>query len=121
MLNHGTHWQHQAEIVTTDAENDTAVIRWETTRKTESVNIEDLQKYSLSDTSLRKRKTNGFFLPQPDAKIPSTMQSVANMSTKNMIEHKFYLDNNSSKLCDVSTIVNSMNVLYCSEDDMNLF
>ena len=39
VLNYGTHWQYQGKIVGIDLENDTAMIRWETTRKTESVNI----------------------------------------------------------------------------------
>ena len=79
----------KSEIVSIDSENDTAMIRWETTRKTESVDIKDLQKYSISDKSLRKRKPTEFFLPQPDAKI-----SDENMSTEDEIQNKFYSHNN---------------------------
>ena len=60
--------QHRAQIVSIDAENDTEVIRWERTRKSKSVDIDKLLKYSVSDTSLRKFKPTSFFLPQPDAK-----------------------------------------------------
>jgi hypothetical protein len=77
VLNHGSHWQY--------LENDTAMIRWETTRKTKSVEIKDLQKYSISDKSPRKRKLTEFFLPQPDAKISSSRQSNENMSTEDEI------------------------------------
>jgi hypothetical protein len=97
------------------------MIRWETTRKTNSVNIKDLQKYSISDKRRRKRKPTDFFLPQPDAKIPSTIQSDENMSTVDEIENKFYSYNNSSKLSAEAAIVNLMNVLKCPEDDMNIF
>ncbi len=61
VLNHGNHWQYQGEIVSIDSENDTAVIRWETTWKTESVDIKNLQKYSISEKSLRKRKPTEYF------------------------------------------------------------
>ena len=39
VLNHGNHWEYRGEIVSIDSENDTAMIRWETTRKIESVDI----------------------------------------------------------------------------------
>ena len=97
------------------------MIRWETTRKTKSVDIKDLQKYFISDKSTKKHKPTDFFLPQPDAKIPSTMQLDENMSTKDEIQNKFYSYDNSSKLCAEGAIVNLMNVLYCPEDDMNKF
>ena len=67
MLNHGTHWQYRGKIVGIDLENDTATIRWETTRKTKLVDIKDVQKNSISDKSPRKREPMDFFLPQPDA------------------------------------------------------
>ena len=60
VLNHGTHWQYQGKIVDIDLENETAMIRWETTRKTKSFNSKDLQKYSISDKSPRKRKPTDF-------------------------------------------------------------
>ena len=44
VLNHGTHWQYRGKIAGIDVENDTAMIRWEMTRKTESVDIKDMQK-----------------------------------------------------------------------------
>ena len=77
MLNHGNHWQYRGKIVSIDSENDTAMIRWETTRKTKFVDMKDLKKYSISEKSPRKRKPAEFFLPQPDAKI-----SDENMSTE---------------------------------------
>ncbi len=85
MLNHGNRWQYRGEIVSIDSENDTAMIRWETTRKTESVDMKDLQKYSIGEKSLRKCKPTEVFLPQPDAKI-----SNENMSTEDEIQNKFY-------------------------------
>ena len=77
--------------------------------------IKDLQKYTISDKSLRKCQPADFFLPQPDAKIPSTIQSDENMSTEDEVQNKFYSYTNSSKLCAEGAIVNLMNVLKCSD------
>ncbi len=121
VLNHGTHWQYQGKFVGIDLENDTAMIRWETTRKTESVDIKDLQKYSISDKSPRKHKPTEFFLPQPDAKILSAMQSDENISTEDEIQNKFNSYNNSTKLCAEGALVNLMDGLGCSEEDIKVF
>ena len=98
------------------------MIRWETTRKTKSIDIKDVQKYSISDKSPRKRKPTEFFLPQPDAKIPSSiMQSDENITTENEIKNKFYSYNNSAKLCAEGALVNLMGGLGCSEEDIKVF
>ena len=44
VLNHGNHWEYRGEIVSIDSENDIAMIRWETTRKIDSVDVKDLKK-----------------------------------------------------------------------------
>jgi hypothetical protein len=49
------------------------------------------------------------------------MQSDENMSTEDEIQNKFYSYNNFSKLCAEGAIVNLMNVLKCSEDNMKVF
>ena len=97
------------------------MIKWETTKKSESVCIVDLQKISIDDKSLRKRKLTDFFLPQPDTKIPSTLQSDEYMLMEKEIQSKYYSSTNSSKLCAEGAIVNLMNVVNCSDDDMKLF
>jgi len=121
VLNHGIHWQNCGRIVDIDLENDTTMIKWETTKKSESVSIEDLQKISIDNKSLRKRKPMDFFLPQPDTKIPSTLQSDEYMLMEKEIQNKYYSSTNSSKLCAEGAIVNLMNVVNCSDDDMKLF
>ncbi len=121
VLDHGSHWQYRGKIVGIDLENVAAIIRWESTRKTESVDIKDLQKYSISDKSPRKRKPTEFFLPQPDANISSSMQSDENMSTEDEIQNKFYSYNNSAKLCAEGALVNLMDGLGCSEEDIKVF
>ena len=121
VLNRGIHWLNCGRIIDIDLENDTTMIKWETTKKSESVSIEDLQKNSIDDKSLRKRKPTDFFLPQPDKKIPSTLQSDENMLMEEEIQNKYYSSTNSSKLCTEGAIVNLMNVVNCSDDDMKLF
>jgi hypothetical protein len=87
------------------------MIRWETTRKIESVDMMDLQKYSVSEVSPRKRKPTEFFLPQPDSKI-----SNENMSTEDEIENKFYSHNNSAKLCAEGSLVNLLDRFGCCKE-----
>ena len=41
--NHGDQWPHQACIIEIDTENKLAMIQWETTQKTDSVDLEDLK------------------------------------------------------------------------------
>jgi hypothetical protein len=82
-LNHGNHWEYRGKIVSIDSENDTAMIRWETTRKTESVDMMDLQKYSVSEKSPRKLKPTEFFFHNqmqnfPMRTCPQRMRSKIN-------------------------------------------
>ena len=49
------------------------------------------------------------------------MQSDENMSTEDEIQNKFYSYNNSAKLCAEGALVNLMDVLGCSEEDIKVF
>jgi hypothetical protein len=114
--NHGNHWDYRGKIVSIDSDNDTAMIRWESTRKTEEVDVKDLKKYSVSEKSLRKRKPTDFFLPQINPKF-----SDENMDTEDEIQNKFYSRNNSAKLCAEGSLVNLLDQLGCSHEDMEVF
>ena len=92
------------------------MIRWESTRKTEEVNVKDLKKYSVSEKSLRKRKPTDFFLPQTNPKF-----SDENMDTEDEIQNKFYSRNNSAKLCAEGSLVNLLDQLGCSHEDREEF
>ncbi len=105
-MNHGNHWEYQGENVSIDSENDTAKIRWDTTRKIESVDMMDLKKYSVSEKSPRKRKPTEFFLP---------------LSTEDEIKNKFYSHNNSAKLCAEGSLVNLLDRFGCSQEDIEEF
>ncbi len=69
--NYGTHWQHQARIVSIDIENNTAKIKWDTTQRNDTVELTDLTKYTMNDIGLRKQKSTNFFVPLPNQKIAS--------------------------------------------------
>ncbi len=71
VLNYGTHWQHQAQLVSIDIENNTIKIIWDTTRRKDTVELMDLTKYNMNDIGLRKRKATNFFVPLPNQKIAS--------------------------------------------------
>ncbi len=61
--NHGDQWPHQACIVQIDTENKLTMIQWEKTRKTDSVDLGDLKRFSIEDSTPRKQKSTNFFLP----------------------------------------------------------
>ena len=92
------------------------MIRWETTRKIESVDVKDLKKYSVSEKSSRKRKPTEFFLPQINSKF-----SDENMSTDDKIKNKFYSHNNSAKLCAEGSLVNLLDRFGCCKEDIEGF
>jgi hypothetical protein len=76
----------------------------------------DLQKYSVSKKSQRKRKPTEFFFPQPDAKI-----SNENMSTEDEIKNKFYSHNNSAKLCAEGSLANLLDRFGCCKENIEGF
>ncbi len=49
------------------------------------------------------------------------MQSDENMSTEDEIQNKFHSYNNSAKLCAEGALVNLMDGLGCSEEDIKIF
>jgi hypothetical protein len=72
--NHGNQWPHKAQIVDIDNENTFALIRWETTRNIDYVDIEDLKRFSMEDSAPRKQKFTDFYTPPSGRKIASTEQ-----------------------------------------------
>jgi hypothetical protein len=52
--NHGKQWPHKAEIVNIDMENNTAWMRWKTTRKLDLVDLGHITQFSLVDALPRK-------------------------------------------------------------------
>jgi hypothetical protein len=61
--NHGSQWPHKAQIVDIDTENKFALIRWETTRNIDYVDLEDLKHFSIDNSAPRKKNPQIFVLP----------------------------------------------------------
>jgi hypothetical protein len=61
--NYGDQWPHIAHIVDINIEYKWALIRWETTRKIDYVDVGDLKRFSMEDSTPRKQKSTDFFLP----------------------------------------------------------
>ncbi len=61
--NHGNQWPHQAQIVDIDIENNFALIRWETTRNIDYIDLEDLKCFSMDNSAPRKQKSTDVYTP----------------------------------------------------------
>jgi hypothetical protein len=59
--NHGDQWLHQARIIVIDTENKLAIIKWETTPKTDSFDLGNLKRFSMEDSTPRTQKSTDFF------------------------------------------------------------
>jgi hypothetical protein len=104
--NHGKHWIHLGHIISIDKNTKTAVVKWEDTRKKDTVYLGDCKKYNGLDVIPRKRKSTDFFCEIPLTKRgkppPCQMKNV------------FFSDENSSKLCTKGAIQNLLNMLHFS-------
>jgi hypothetical protein len=68
-----------------------------------------------------KCKSNDFFLNITDkeCKVDKKSDELLNPTTGQM-KYMFYLEENSSKLCSEVAIINLMNMLHCSKEDMKI-
>ncbi len=55
-------------------ENNFALIRWETTRNIDCIDLEDLKQFSMEDSAPRKQKSTDVYTPPSGKKIASTEQ-----------------------------------------------
>ncbi len=70
----------------------TALVRWVTTHKKESVDLKDLQKFSIEETCSRKQKSKDFYKPSLDRKIASAEQCDHDVSApEGCIDNIFFL------------------------------
>jgi hypothetical protein len=67
--NHGKHWIHFGHIISVDKNTKTAVVRWEETRKKDTVHLGDCKKYNKLDGIPRKQKSTDFFCKIPQTKM----------------------------------------------------
>jgi hypothetical protein len=50
-------------------ENNSALIRWETTQNIDCFDLENLKQFSIEDSAPRKRKSTGFYTPPSGKKL----------------------------------------------------
>ncbi len=110
MENHGKHWIHLGYIISIDKNIKTAVVKWEETRKKDTVHLEDCKKYNKLDVIPRKRKSTDFF-----CEIPQTKRG---KPPHGQMENMFFSDENLSKLCAKGVIQNLLNMLHFLPEDM---
>ena len=118
VLNHGTKWTHTAKIVSIDINSSSAVVKWHSTGRKDKVDLTDCVKWEEHSTSNRKRTPTDFYQDAPTKKQKyDPCKTTASEQVKNL----FYSKVNCLKLCTEGAIRNLMNMLHCSEDDMNSF
>jgi hypothetical protein len=64
----GKHWIHLGYIISIDKNTKSAVVKWEETRKKDTVHLGDCKKYNELDVIPRKRKSTDFFCEIPQTK-----------------------------------------------------
>ncbi len=96
--------------------------KWETTGKTDSVDLRDLKRFSMEDSTFRKQKSTNFFPPISGKKNASNKQHQSDRSdVQHCTKNKFFSAKNTTKLCAEGAIGNLMNVLHCNEIDIYQF
>jgi len=59
--NQGSKWEHRAKIVKIIESTLSAVVKWDSTLKKDTVNLADCKKYDVDEVSDRKRKATVFY------------------------------------------------------------
>jgi hypothetical protein len=111
--NHGKHWIHLGYIISIDKNTETAVVKWEETRKKDTVHLGDCKKYNKLNIIPRKWKSTDFFY--------EIQQTKRGKPPPGQMKNMFFSDENSSKLCAKGSIQNLLNMLHFLPEDMNIF
>ncbi len=106
--NHGKHWIHLGHIISIDKNTITAVVKWEETRKKDTVHLGDCKK--KMDAIPWKRKSTDLF-----CEIPQTKRG---KPPPGQMKNMFYSDENLSKLCAKGAIQNLLNMSHFLPEDM---
>ncbi len=111
--NHGKHWIHLGHIIIIDKNTKSAVVKWEETRKKDTVHLGDCKKYNELDIIPRKWKSTDF--------LCEIEQTKRGKPPPGQIKNMFFSDENLSKLCTKGAIQNLLNMLHYSPEEMNIF
>ena len=116
--NHGSKWEHRATIVEIIESTSSAVVKWDTTLKKDTVDLADCKKYDVDEVSDRKRKSTDFY---QNSSMNNQMSKKSMQTLPGQMLNLFYSRENLGKLCAEGSIRNLMNVLHCSHADMTTF
>jgi hypothetical protein len=116
--NHGSKWEYRATIVEIIESTSSAIVKWDTTLKKDTVDLVDCTKYDVDRVSDRKRKATDFYQNSP---MHNQMTKKSMLPPPNQMQNMFYSGENLGKLCAEGSIRNLMNVLHCSHADMTSF
>jgi hypothetical protein len=116
--NHGSKWEHRATIVEIIESTSSAVVKWDTTLKKDTVDLADCKKYDVDEVSDRKRKATDFY---QNSSMNNQMSKKSMQTLPGQMLNLFYSRENLGKLCAEGSIRNLMNVLHCSHADMTTF
>ncbi len=107
--NHGKHLIHVGHIISIDKDTKSAVVKWETTLKKDTVHLVDCKMYNNLDVPRKQKSTDVF------CEIPQTKRV---MPPPGQIQNMFYSDENLSKLCAEGAIQNLRNILHFLLEEM---
>jgi hypothetical protein len=116
--NQGSKWEHLAKIVKIFESTSSAVVKWDTTKKKDTVDLADCKKYDVNEASDRKRKATDFY---HNASMKKQMSKKSMQIPPGEMLNMFYSRENECKLCAEGAIRNLMNVLHCSPADLTSF
>jgi hypothetical protein len=87
-------------------------VKWEETRKKDTVQLGDCKKYNKLDVIPRKHKSTDFFCEKPRTKRGG--------APPDQMKNMFFPNENLSKLCAEGAIQNLLNMLHFLPQDMNI-
>jgi hypothetical protein len=116
--NQGRKWEHLAKIVEIIESSLSAVVKWDSTLKKDTVHLADCKKYDVDEVSDRKCKATDFYR---NSSMHNQMSKFSMQTPPGEMCNMFYSRENLCKLCAEGAVRNLMNVLHCSPADMTSF
>jgi hypothetical protein len=116
--NQGRNWEHLAKIVEIIESTSSAVVKWDSTLKKDTVDLADCKKYDVDEVSDRKRKATDLY---QNSSMNNQMSKKSIQTPPGEMCNMFHSRENLCKLCARGAVRNLMNVLHCSPEDMTSF
>ena len=95
-----------------------AVVKWDTTLKKDTVDLADCKTYDVDEVSNRKRKATDFY---QNSSMNNQKSKKSMQTPPGEMLNMFYSRENLSQLCAEGAIRNLMNFLHCSPADLTSF